>query len=240
MCEFFSAILQKDEKVLYIDDCNSHDAIVKKYNLKDSDDTKKWLRFEITPIEEKYKKSKEEQFWKLKIDEKTTPDWYLRNKSHYDSLMYNTLWETTGNVIERFDIEEETKLLKLLEKVFKISNTVSEEKAVKEDRPYCIDPAHVVLCIAKTERAKRLISRFIIAKTDYKIPKLKRTIKKEDIKKGNSYSPKSMYSLDYFISIVKLINCVSDHFAITVLNDQPAFIECFDFEFCLAPRIESE
>ena len=240
MCEFFSGILLKNEKVLYIENCNSHDTIIKQYNLKESDDTKKWLRFEITPIDEKHKKSREEQFWKLKINEKTIPDWYLRNKLHYDGLMFNALWGLIGSEIERFSIEEETKLLKVFEKVFSISNTITEEKAVQADRPFCIDPAHVVLCVAKTEKAKRLISRFIIANTDYKIPKLKRAIKREDIKKGNSYSPKSMYSLDYFTSVMKLISCVTDHFAITVLNDHPAFIECEDFEFLLAPRIEAE
>lgn len=239
MCEFFSGILTKKEKILYLNASNSHDEIIKNYKLKEDEDTKTWLRFEITPIDDEHKKTKNKKYWELKIDEKTVPDWYLRNKEHYDSLMYNALWENISSIIERFDIKHETKILKLFERIFRVENKASEEDIVKIDVPFCVDPAHVVLCKAKTERAKRVISRFIDPEIKYKMPKIKSSIKKEDIKKSK-YTPKSHYSIDYFINILKIISCMDDHFAITILKDHPSFLECEDFEFILAPRIESE
>jgi len=138
--------------------------------------------------------------------------------------------EPEPEVIERFDVETESKLLKAFLKVFTESdNIVSEEKLLEIETPGVVDPAHVCMVVAKTTRAKLVIRRFFDGQC--KVPDLTNTLNQS----GNS-----MIAIDYFLNILKIIDVVSDHFRIREGTDSPGIIESEDFKFLLAPRIESE
>jgi len=232
MCKFFSGILKKDGKVLYQENSNSHDSIVKHFKLDEKDDTKKWLRFEILQ-KDGDNDNHDLRTWRIKIDEPTTPDWYLRNKSFFDKKMRKALKENFVEPIMRFPIEQEAKLLKAFDRIFQIENVYTEEKAVKTDNLCAVDPAHVCLVKAKSERAKRFLARF--ANKGVRIPGFSYAVSSK-----KKVIPKSLYSLDYFQNVIKIFACINDHFAITIGKDLPATIEDEDFSFLLAPRIECE
>jgi len=240
MCNFYTGILKKTGEVLSSLDTNSHDDLVRRFKLKEKDDTNRWLRFEINPKDDDEKNIAKAN-WILKIDEKTEPAWYLRNKTMYDKKMWNAWKQAVAKrpqPVNRFPIEYESKLLKAFSAIFQQHNGISEDKAVKMENFAIVDPAHVVMCVAKTEEAKRLLSRFFL--TTVNKPNFRYSVSKRTLKPNEKYIAKSLYSMDYFINILKVLNCTTDHFAITIGRDQPATIEDEHFQFLLAPRIEAE
>ena len=131
--------------------------------------------------------------------------------------------------IERFDVDTESKLMKAFLKVFSESESViSEELLLKIDTPGIVDLAHVCMCVAKTTRAKLILRRFFSGQT--KVP--------SDVSMNLKNPGNSMYSLDYFQNILKILYVVTDHFRIIEGTDSPCIIESEDFKFLLAPRIE--
>ena len=242
MCNFFSGILKKDGTILYSKTSDNHHAIMDDHKLKDEDDTKKWLRFEIRQ-EENDKKNKDLKTWEIQIDSPTTPDWYLRNKSKYDEKMFEALKERLDKIISRFDIKTETKVLTALDKIFSVATpefAISEDTAMKSKYVAAADPAHVVMVIAKTEEAKRVLSRF--ATSDVRIPMIKFSINQKDVDeaKGKRYIPIGAYSLDYLQQSLKVLDCTDDNVEITVTYNNPCRLENNHFLFLLAPRIKGK
>jgi hypothetical protein len=144
--------------------------------------------------------------------------------------------ESVMSKLERFDIKTETKILNALSKIFsEMTCLVSEEDICLVENVLVTDGAHVCLVVAKTNRAKLILRRFYDPELTHKEPCLTFRDSRNNIEAGNS-----LYSLDYFLSIQKVIKEVSDHFQIKLGTDSPCIVETDDFRFLLAPRIESE
>lgn len=137
--------------------------------------------------------------------------------------------------IKRFEAGVEAKLLKALSKIFLETNNTTEEDAVNNGSHKAVDPAHICMCIAKTEEAKRTISRFADKNNDLKVPNLDWRIKKEDIYKESGCN----YDSEYLGNIYNVLKINGDHLKIWLKQDFPAKLENEHFEFLLAPRMES-
>ena len=84
MCQAFSCIVTKDKKVYWKFAVDSHDEIIKMFNLKDNTANQEQLQFtrvEISPKNKDYLKPK----WQFKIDETITPEWF--SPAHKQSCM---------------------------------------------------------------------------------------------------------------------------------------------------------
>ena len=73
MCMAASFIVTKS-KVLYLDWCDSHEEIIKHYELDDSLRGGDFVRVEISPEYNDYRKPY--KAWKYKTDQDETPEWY--------------------------------------------------------------------------------------------------------------------------------------------------------------------
>lgn len=137
--------------------------------------------------------------------------------------------------IERYDIKQETKVLKALSGIFMEEKClVSEDEIINSDDIMAVDQAHVCMAIAKTSRAKICLRRFYNPDVSHKEPCL------EAMGINKPYGGDSAYSTDYFVNIMKVVQACDDHFHIRLGHDTPCIIETEDFRFLLAPRIESE
>ena len=106
MCQFFSALVLKN-KILCDLDLDSHEEILKKYNIKDDSLDPDFVRVELTPPNHNFKAPLSE--WIFKVDQDLRPDWF----------------EETG---ARADVE------KALKKVLKQRLISSGKKTVKSGR----------------------------------------------------------------------------------------------------------
>ena len=117
--------------------------------------------------------------------------------------------------------------------MFYQTNNTTETDAVEMKNCIAVDPAHVVMCLAKTEKAKRVLSRFVDKNNAPKIPNF-------DFKLAKGQIAKSNYDTDYIGQIYNMLKLNADYLTFTVGHDLPAKMENDEFEFWLAPRIEDE
>ena len=136
-------------------------------------------------------------------------------------------------IIERFEAVTEVKLICALDKMFNPTNNTTETDAANMDNCIVVDPSHVILCIAKTEKAKRILSRFVDKNNVPKIPNFDFELEKGQI-------AKSLYSTDFLGQIYNVLKQNGNHLILTMGIDKPIKIENEEFEFWLAPRIEDE
>ncbi len=96
MCRFFSCILTKYDDIYYADDDGklliSHDKIIETEHLNTKDELRTYLRVEITPKDGNVFNHNLDN-WTINLDTLSDyiPDWYLRNKQHYDTLLKQEL-----------------------------------------------------------------------------------------------------------------------------------------------------
>lgn len=142
----------------------------------------------------------------------------------------------TQKKVTRFKISEELKLLKIFKKVFsnESENPIDEDYCL-ENGIYIVDPANVILCEGKSERAKRFLSRFTDNDASYK-PKKPELDYKLDLDKFSS----ARFNVDYLLTILECFKIIEESCKITLKNDYPVTLENKDFKFILAPRIDSE
>lgn len=133
---------------------------------------------------------------------------------------------------KRFPLEQELKLLKLLNKIFNDYNDSEEDYLIENDK-MIVDPANVCGVIGKTEQAKRILSRFIDQENKKEIPNL-------DFKTLENEVSSSKVSLDFMNKILAIIGVDSDAVRITTRKDFPVRIENQHFIFVLAPRVNTD
>ena len=97
MCNFFSCLLKKTGEVLSLPYTDSHDELIRVYQLDDSIiGVRNWMRIEIRPpLDDVFNTHLYE--WKIHIDEYIKEEWYLRNKIKYDKDLRSALrsaWKT--------------------------------------------------------------------------------------------------------------------------------------------------
>jgi hypothetical protein len=89
MCKFFSGILKKDSKTLWDKNFDNHETLITKYELTDNEDSKKWLRYEVIPIDDDIF-NHDKKNWKIIIDESNIPSWYEREKVFFDKKIMDS------------------------------------------------------------------------------------------------------------------------------------------------------
>jgi hypothetical protein len=140
-------------------------------------------------------------------------------------------------MIKRFEFGLEVALIRGLQKVatgFELATSpISEEEGV-EKGVAIIDPANVCLAEAKSEEAKRLLSRFKESESELKNPDLNGYIAKEGDIMKSGFSIEMLTSiLDFFKEMNK-----EGSVKLTLAKDYPITIENEHFKFILAPRVE--
>ena len=144
----------------------------------------------------------------------------------------------------KYIVEDECKLLTALGKILKEEpNCPSEEEILsQEDDIMVLDPANVMGVIAKTNRARRLLRRFMDKDRlgTQKVPELRY----DDL-----VTSKSKFSTDYMVHAVNLFKVVNalkgidadeSCFVMRVGNDYPLTMSNKDWAIILAPRIDTD
>jgi len=103
MCNFWSCILTRDNRVIWNKDSNSHEDQIKKTGFVDDKLVDRdFVRIEVVPRKPELIFSKKRADWELKVDEpKTLPKWFtstrpnLENRvwSEWRAAMKSTLWK---------------------------------------------------------------------------------------------------------------------------------------------------
>ena len=101
MCNFWSAILTRDSRVLWDKNITSHEELISKFNLNDSKlDDRDFVRIEITPQNIASKKKSD---WSYNLDEpKTVPFWYANNPLDQEKLVWNEWRKMVKELHESF------------------------------------------------------------------------------------------------------------------------------------------
>src|SRR3990167_3101089 len=127
--------------------------------------------------------------------------------------------------MDRFDVNFETKILVKLSKLLKQpEEQQKEEDIVLKDFVGVMGMGDVVMVSGKTEKAKRVLSRFYLKderkpELDYKTDKI----------------PSCKYSVDLLKNIMDFFDVFDDSVRITLKEDYPATIENDGFCVYIAP-----
>ena len=92
MCKFWSCLVTRQGKVVWNGNINSHAELITKAGLKDDKLVDRdFVKIEITPVKELTVSRKN---WVLRVDDEgTLPEWFERQRTHYENLCYTTLFK---------------------------------------------------------------------------------------------------------------------------------------------------
>jgi len=119
----------------------------------------------------------------------------------------------------------------LSKKLGPADNPMSWNNSKSKKQIAVMDPANIILVIAKTDHAKLMLCRFV--EYDWspkKIPSLDYHAKEESC---------SMFSTSYVLWAVEFFKLLGDSVTVKVRYDYPLTLESEDFVIVLAPRIEN-
>ena len=134
--------------------------------------------------------------------------------------------------VKRFDIKTEAKLLTKISKILIAEdNPLSEEEAINKEVMAPMDPANVCMIIARTEEAKRVLSRFCTRGIKERIPEMDFTTDKIITSK---------YSTDYLKRLIDIFQCMSETVKFSMSAEYPLMMENEHFKVMLAPRVEND
>jgi len=119
MCQFFSGILKKDGKTLWDKNFDNHETLITKHKLTDSEDSKKWLRYEVTPIDNDIF-NHDKKNWKIIIDENNISIWYERQKVFFDKKIMDSFKQCCK---ELFIIDKTEHFEQLMDGRFFVKNS---------------------------------------------------------------------------------------------------------------------
>lgn len=141
---------------------------------------------------------------------------------------------------EGFEFKEYEKLLKTLNKFLSFKKEyLSQSEAFAIDELGVMDPANVLLIIAKSERAKDLLRLFHHKDGEdhknffHKSPELDYTSFDKEIK--------SKYSIEYLNKIIELFSICDEveNVSFQTGSDYPLTVENDDWKAILAPRVDN-
>jgi hypothetical protein len=97
MCQFKSGVVMKNGDVKWLLDADSHETILKHFNIKDDGVRDNFVRVEMIPIslplgEAVYKLNL--KTWHLKVDQDNVPDWWKATEKHAATKMLAVLKES--------------------------------------------------------------------------------------------------------------------------------------------------
>ena len=144
--------------------------------------------------------------------------------------------EKQKNEINRFPFSEEHALMREIHKTFPSQkDCISEDEALRLKNVCIMDPANVSMIVAKTEEAKRLLSRFITkTQKKQKTPSLNYVAK-------NGEKIMSRYSVEYLLKILEILGeNDSSSISISMKKQYPLTMGNKHFDLILAPRVENE
>lgn len=142
---------------------------------------------------------------------------------------------------EYYSVKSDNKITEELLKTFTPipDKYMSEEEAVKSQGAI-FDPANVLMVMAKTERAKMILRKFVNVDATTRIPDLKYSLGEEEKKTDEI---KSKYGLQYLQVILRFFEAYDEieeanSLVFKMKKDYPLSVSNSDFEFLLAPRVE--
>ena len=129
--------------------------------------------------------------------------------------------------------EQECRIVThLAKKLGPADNPMSWNNSKTKKHIAAMDPANILMVLAKSDHAKLLLCRYV--EYDYstkKIPALDYRVKDE--------LAQSLFSTGYFLWAVELFKLLGDSVTVKVRYDYPLTLESEDFVIVLAPRIEN-
>lgn len=153
--------------------------------------------------------------------------------------------QTTSTIeVKRFEPKLESDLLKALGKILSQQDGITEEAAISMESFAIMDPSNVCMIVAKSEEAKRILSRFAHSENaqhgNYgKIPELY-----GDKIEGHT----SKYNTDYLVQGIGIFKCFkkktdkgeSPSTRIWTAKDYPLIMENAHIKYILAPRVNND
>jgi hypothetical protein len=139
------------------------------------------------------------------------------------------------NEINKFELKLETKLITKLKKIVAISDVpIPEEEIINLATVNIINKTNTLLITAKTEEAKRILSRFIRSKEDiiFKCDQFEYNNPLSGIEIKSNYSIKLLKQLIDFLNVGGIENIT-----LKMKNNYPLLMENKHFWVILAPRI---
>ena len=140
---------------------------------------------------------------------------------------------------KKFDILMEAKMLKSISKILEAPGlSITEEQALSLDLVAVPDRTMVTVIKAKTEEAKRFLSRFI--ELEQQIP----PIDQLDWNCKGDKEIKSQYPIEYMDKYLNFFKCMvnkygdEDGVTLKILPDYPMSMENQHFQVIIAPRVE--
>ena len=133
---------------------------------------------------------------------------------------------------KRFNIKYEAKLIMALSKLFKApGEAITENQAINMSECALMSACNIFMIIAKSEEAKRLLSRFI--------EKEGRVSKCPSLKFETNLEVRGKYNIDILSKMLKVLDVCEETVIIKMANDFPVLLESEHFNFVLAPRIDN-
>ncbi len=141
-----------------------------------------------------------------------------------------------------YNVDDSCKILKALNKILsEIDDCPSEKEMLKMDDVIVLDPANVMGIIAKTNRAKKLIRRFVLKdENPRKAPSLE--YHKQEVGKCRLSTEYMVQAINLFkvISTLKGDDAEEESFNIISAKNFPITMSNKDWAIILAPRIEND
>jgi hypothetical protein len=117
MCNFWSAIITREEKILWHGNISSHNELVKKHGLKDDKlENRDFVRIEYNPQPKTFSLDKSK--WDFKVDEKETlPDWFVKKQPQFEKRCWTILRAHIADVRRYGNMERVEKFLVEIPKI---------------------------------------------------------------------------------------------------------------------------
>jgi hypothetical protein len=148
-------------------------------------------------------------------------------------VLKSELKKNNESSCEYFEWDDEQRLHNTLNKIINYKKKcLSEKSAMKRKNLCATDSINVFMIIAKTQRAKTIIRRYI--NPDDKLQE------EPKIEYESDSIAKSKYSLGYLTKMFDFFDILTDNSVVfTMKEDYPLTVENNDFKIILAPRVEN-
>jgi len=134
-------------------------------------------------------------------------------------------------MMQRFEPKTESKVISHLAKILIIPENPLEESVAINQEIAVMDPSNVLMVVAKSIEAKRVLSRFKDSGNNDKEPTMEYNKESEN---------GSRYSTLYLKRSIDLLNIMFESVDIKVANDYPITLENPHFKIIIAPRMRNE
>lgn len=157
-------------------------------------------------------------------------------------ILEGSITKSEKREFEGFTFKEYKHYLMKLEKLFNFTDqAISSETALSCEKLSVLDPANVLMVIAKTDRAKDILKNFIWKEEFDEEKNVKNATMKLDFKSTKEELIQSKYSNEYLVKMLDFFNFdKQDGVKLCSGSDYPLKIFNNDWEMVLAPRVDND